>query len=499
MRQTANDILSKKEIKDEFRELAQDMAPQFCRDSTCIVALAEFALEILERIFEHPLVGAEGHLHALDKATTTWKALDSDGLESCLMLLSGLTGADAKKIKFRSKSMLEAVSSSMIRHPAVRNETAFSESDGIVSDGKIITVEIKRGGHNIVKKPAKPEHFAKIHVDLPVKPAPTPQWDRFLDSLFREDADKKSKIALIQEFIGVGILGQSAKIAKVLLALGQGANGKSVLQNAIAELIPEYVTHCAPETWGDSRGPTLLADGKRLNIVPEISSKALRNTQSFKAIVSGDPVQIDPKYRSPYTMRSCAGHFLSANKLPEMNESSYAIDRRIVILTFNQNFHRLTEARRSEAEILASLEPERGAIIHKCLESACTALNRQGYSTPRSHKEELKIWTEESCPVARFAEECLEPDPCERDYEAVHYLHSVFSIWCRDTNERTLSEREFSAKFRVLPGQSNPKRKSYGGKRIPSFRAKVNQAWNEKENRARNGVQLDFDTPFPQH
>ena len=130
------------------------------------------------------------------------------------------------------------------------------------------------------------------------KKANCPKWLTFLNQTFMGD---QSLIALLQEIFGMCI--SNINVGKCAIFYGSGMNGKSVVADVLKSLIGENcVSHLSLERFQAQFGPQSLI-GKRLNIASELETGDFNLlTANFKAIVTGDPVHIDIKYREPLDM-----------------------------------------------------------------------------------------------------------------------------------------------------------------------------------------------------
>jgi len=72
------------------------------------------------------------------------------------------------------------------------------------------------------------------------------------------------------------------------------------------------------------------------NIYADISGIKIQDANILKLLTSGDLINIDRKYESMRKTRIAIVQFYSANKLPEIEDKSLAIARRMVPIEFNQ-------------------------------------------------------------------------------------------------------------------------------------------------------------------
>ena len=163
------------------------------------------------------------------------------------------------------------------------------------------------------------------------KNADSPKLLAFLNQTFMGD---QSLIDLLQEIFGMCI--SNVNVGKCAIFYGSGMNGKSVVASVLKSLVGENcVSHLSLERFQSQFGLQSLI-GKRLNIASELVTGDFNLlTANFKAIVTGDPVHVDIKYKDPLEMvLNCKLVFLT-NNLPETLDSSHGFLRRLMILPFN--------------------------------------------------------------------------------------------------------------------------------------------------------------------
>ena len=179
-------------------------------------------------------------------------------------------------------------------------------------------------------RPHNPDDF--LDSALPHEFDPTaacPTWDRVLEEWFG-DADADG-IASLQQFLGYVLTsGNNQKRAGLLV--GPGDAGKSVVIDIARHLVGlRNVCTLPPAAMDD---PTRLAiiEGKRLNVVAEISNSAIFRDGGFKALVAGDPILINPKFKPPFSYVPPTKHLIACNDLPVLTGRTDEIFNRFLIV-----------------------------------------------------------------------------------------------------------------------------------------------------------------------
>lgn len=164
------------------------------------------------------------------------------------------------------------------------------------------------------------------------------RWQRFLDQVLPD----KEMQSILQEFLGcVFIDRKKAKIEKILVLLGPGANGKSVVHDVVRKLFgEENVTNFGLNelTSGQELKRNISSiNGKRLNYASEISSSTFTHVgDQLKKLISGEPMSARANYKDNFMAIDLPLIMANANKLPGMNKDDLkAMSRRFIVVPFN--------------------------------------------------------------------------------------------------------------------------------------------------------------------
>ena len=119
---------------------------------------------------------------------------------------------------------------------------------------------------------------------------------------------------------------------KFLLICGPGGTGKSTLLKLIEEIIgAPNVSGISLQGLQERFAPAGLFL-KQANICADIPLTALTEIDMIKKLTGEDTVSADRKFKSPFSFRSYARLFFSANSIPYVDEKTNALYRRMLIL-----------------------------------------------------------------------------------------------------------------------------------------------------------------------
>ena len=241
------------------------------------------------------------------------------------------------------------------------------------------------------------------------------------------------------------LVGIAPRYQRTILAKGTGENGKNALIDvALSAFPPSAVIAIAPQHFSDEYRRALLA-GKRLNVVSELPEAEIIASESFKAIVTGDPIDGRHIRSSPFTFRSVAGHFFSANALPGTRDQTHGFWRRFAVVTFNRSFENDPA---KDPEIASKIiTAERPAIVSWMLVGAQRLLRAGRYTLPPSHDDALAVWRREADPVACFLDDCAEP--AENGTPAAH-VYKRYTMWASENGHKAMSSTKFGQRMKGL-------------------------------------------------
>ncbi|NAY82432.1 MAG: hypothetical protein GU362_06115 [Thaumarchaeota archaeon] len=245
-------------------------------------------------------------------------------------------------------------------------------------------------------------------IQLPVEYDPNAKselWEKVVsEDLYPED------VPLLQEAFGYVLYSENVA-QKMFIFLGEGANGKSLVLRVLEALIgKDHVANVSPQDLENNRFAVSQLFGKLVNIYPDLPSFALQSTGKLKALVSGDSLTIEEKFKKPFSFRNRAKFFFSANVLPKVSDNTRAFYRRLVIVNFPRTFDENT-ADPTLPEKLTN-EKELSGILNWALEGLKRLMqNGFRFSYNKSVEEIEELYTRASDPVKAFLEEETVEDP----------------------------------------------------------------------------------------
>jgi len=328
------------------------------------------------------------------------------------------------------------------------------------------------------------KHVLNVAYD-PAAKAPT--FDRFLKSLNLDQND----VALLQEFAGYMLVpAEVLNYHKCLILWGAGANGKSTFTNMLIEMLGR--SNCATLRVDEMNGFKLSTmKGKIANIGTEISSSGkFIETHNFKAAISGEPITIDEKYKSPRTYKLRAKHLFSVNDIPNIADFSNGFIRRLLIIKFERIFNTSEQ----DPHLGHKLEKELPGILNWALDGLRRLLLNDGIFSEENSWALIREHYVDTDPIMLFAEEKLEIGKHTLDDFIFNCdLYSAYTTWCLSSGIRPKSKAHFGRDFQEKVPQLNRK---YNGL-IQPCRNLTGESFEGYKQKSRGFLGLKFQNNTP--
>ena len=253
---------------------------------------------------------------------------------------------------------------------------------------------------------------------------------RLLGGVFHGDDDADAKVDLLAEIIGAAALGYATKLQQpraVILKGETAENGKSqVLDLARGLLPPSAVCSLTAARMADERHIVGLA-GKLLNASDELTSAAAIASETFKAVITGEPVHGRDVYKSRVEFRPVAQHLFATNILPVFaGGMDRGIQRRLLVIPFNRV---VPPEERVEAIGRRVAEQEADLLLAWAVDGAARLIRQRNFSVPASSKTALVDWIYGADPVLAWLDERVEVRPDEYLKVRTRYAYDQFQAW----------------------------------------------------------------------
>lgn len=255
---------------------------------------------------------------------------------------------------------------------------------------------------------------------------------RLLTGAFLGDPDAAEKVELIAEICGVVALGCAPQLLQpraVILKGETAENGKSQILDLMRGMLPAGAIATIPAArMADERHIVGLA-GKLLNASDELSSSSAIASDTFKAIVTGEPVSGRDVYRSRVEFRPTAQHVFATNVLPAFQGGmDRGVLRRLLVIPFNRTIP-VEERIERIGQRIATEEPD--SLLSFAVGGASRVVRQRKFTIPASCVEALIDWAHGADPVAAWLACCVESSGAgDRERKVrTRVAHQLFTNW----------------------------------------------------------------------
>lgn len=371
---------------------------------------------------------SDGAFYRYDPVRGVYSALTEQALRRQVQGYSGSPKSDGKRLALK----LSDIKSGIVCCADRIHDQGFFDSAKRGIAFLSTFVEVTADG--ITQHEHKQEHRARFAYDFGYKPDAQPaELLAFLRASFRDDADAEEKIALMQEHVGMSLIGEGCRYQKVVMLTGnEGSNGKSTFQAMVAAAMPPGSTiSIAPHTMNQDYDRAQFP-GKLLNVVSEVEAREIGSTEPWKAIVDGkNLIKGRAIFKDIIHFRPIAGHLYSCNVLPDTTDQSGGFWRRWEVVPFSRTFLPHEQDTRIEQKV----EAERPEFVSWLLQGALRALKQGQYTRPASSPEAIAQWRKRADQVDAFVtDKCdnLPPTAPVSWGTGAEQLYKVYKVWAVD-------------------------------------------------------------------
>ena len=208
--------------------------------------------------------------------------------------------------------------------------------------------------------------------------AACPQWDAFMDQIFKGDQEH---IAAMYRWLGYCLTGENVE-QRFMILDGTGGNGKTTMLVVIEHVMgDEYANEIdsaillTKSAVSDYNVKATLAGcvGHRLLITTEMQGHGSLEASLLKNITGGEKVSAGYKHKHPFNYVPTFKITMGVNRLPNVNEHTDALWRRVITVPLDV---RIDEGERDE-HLAHKLRSEASGILNRVV-AGCLDWQRAG-------------------------------------------------------------------------------------------------------------------------
>ena len=322
--------------------------------------------------------------------------------------------------------------------PMLEVEQRNLDADEFMLNTPTLTYDLRQGTKFPIEH--RPEHFITKQTTVDPSSDGADIWKAALDTFFLKDIDL---IDYVQRMVGLSAIGK-VYVEALIIAYGEGRNGKSTFWNVIARVLGTYSGNISADmlTVGCRRNvkPELAeAKGKRMLIAAELEEGMRLNTANVKQLCSTDEIYAEKKYKDPFSYTPTHTLVLYTNHLPKVGAIDKGTWRRLIVIPFDAKIEGSADIK-NYADYL--FEKAGGAILTWVIEGAKKVIaDNYKIDPPQKVRDAIEHYKESNDWLSYFLSERCELDPA---YVAKSSeVYNEYRIFCTQVGEFTRSTTDF--------------------------------------------------------
>ena len=321
-------------------------------------------------------------------------------------------------------------------HPMIQIEQRVLDAEEFLLNLPSGTCDLRTG--------AVREHNAQDYITKQTAVDPSGDgmdvWEDALQTFFQGDTDL---IRYVQEIVGLAAIGK-VYIEALVIAYGEGRNGKSTFWNTIARVLGTYSGNMSADTLtvGCKRNvkPELAeAKGKRMIIAAELEEGMRLNTSNVKQLCSTDEIYAEKKYKAPFSYVPTHTLVLYTNHLPRVGAIDQGTWRRLIVIPFNAKIEGKADIKNYSDFLFKTAG---GAVLSWIIEGAKRVIaSDYKIVQPKVVQDAIQKYKENNDWLAHFLDDCCEVGD---DFEAKSgEFYNAYRSYCLQMGEYTRSTTDF--------------------------------------------------------
>ena len=265
-------------------------------------------------------------------------------------------------------------------------------------------------------------------------------WQAFLQQIF---CGNQELLDYIQLVCGLAAIGR-VYVEALIIAVGDGRNGKSTFFNTIARVLGTYSGHLSADTLTqDCRRnvkPELAeVKGKRLLIAAELKSGTILSDSIVKQLCSTDDIFAEKKYHAPFAFAPCHTLVLYTNHLPAVSANDEGIWRRLIVIPFRAKIEGSSDIK-NYADYLFD---QAGPSILSWIIAGAQKVIAQGYhlTPPKCVQDAIAAYRADNDWLTQFLDSCCTVGPDL--YVSSAGLYAAYRSYCLQQGARPRSTTNF--------------------------------------------------------
>ena len=295
-------------------------------------------------------------------------------------------------------------------------------------------------------------------------------WQEALDLFFLGNEELK---CYVQEIVGLAAIGK-VFLEALIIAYGEGRNGKSTFWNTVARVLGSYSGNMSADTLtvGCKRNvkPEMAeVRGKRLIIAAELEEGMRLNSSNVKQLCSTDEIYAEKKYKDPFSFLPSHSMVLYTNFLPRVGAIDAGTWRRLIVIPFGARIEGDSDIKNYADYLFVHAG---GAILSWIIEGSRRVIaNNYRIAQPQVVRDAIASYRENNDWLGHFLDECC--DVAVEYTEASGKVYNAYRGYCLQSGDYIRSTTDFYSALESVGDISRRRTKKgsmvYGLRLKPDF------------------------------
>lgn len=292
----------------------------------------------------------------------------------------------------------------------------------------------------------RPDLYATTGVSYAYDPqAQAAHWTAFLFDLAASTSQRV--VDFLQEFAGYALTTDTSFEIAVWL-YGPPGSGKSTFLTGLQTMVGNRAGLLGLADVERNRFALAHLPGKTLMVSTEQPGDFIASTHILNAIISGEPITVDRKFKDAITITPRAKLCWAMNELPRVSDPNSGLFRRVKVVAFPV----IPEADR-DPQLKEQIKTEGAGILNWALEGLARLRARGGFDVPPEVMTATRNFQENNDIPARFVEDyCVTgTDANGEPYRTQgSKLYNAYRAWCLENGHKPQSSTSVAEDWRRL-------------------------------------------------
>lgn len=265
-------------------------------------------------------------------------------------------------------------------------------------------------------------------------------WEDALQVFFCGD---QSLIDYVQMICGLCLIGKVYTEA-MIIAYGDGRNGKSTFWNVIYKVLGSYSGNLSADALTVNCKRNVKPEmaelkGKRLIIAAELQEGMRLNTSVVKQLCSTDPIFAEKKFKAPFSFEPSHTLVLYTNHLPKVAASDDGTWRRLIVIPFHAKIQGQNDKKNYTQYLIDNAG---GAVLSWLIEGAMKVVAADfKVDRPQCVLDAIGAYREGNDWLGAFINDCCDVDASYQEKSGE--LYKRYREYCMENGEYVRSTTDF--------------------------------------------------------